>query len=376
MLAEFERVEPQILTEFQSTLKHANDLTVNADSSLTRLSGEMSDITVSLQKSLASAGQNVDDLSQTLDVTAKTSSVKVDTLLASLNSTAVSLNASVDSLRKLADNPQIHDNLIATTRSVALTAKTFADLTGDLRRVTGNAETQAQLRDTVANIDAAAQKADSLLASLGGKSSVYGVDAGATPESERTGSRESARARHGARNESRQCKGQAGRDGGAPGGPLRADQWPGQESRIAAGAREPTRAAAPRLREHRLAALERRPRPAERRQSVPLAEGKDERLRRRQRPRRDTDVERRGTHVGRRQQRESRRRHPVLAPRRHGNGEAGKLGDRHSAVRSAPRDARRVRQPLIAAPFLQIFAGERDTLQRDRRAVIGLQTQF
>jgi len=181
MLAEFERVEPQILTEFQSTLKNANTLTLNADSSLTRLSGQMTDITASLSKSLAAASSNVVDLSETLDTTAKTSSAKVDTLLASLNTTATALSSSVDSLRQLAGNPQIHENLVATTRSVALTAKTFADLTGDLQRVTGNPQTQAQLRDTVANIDAAAQKADSLLAALGGKSSVYGVDAGATP---------------------------------------------------------------------------------------------------------------------------------------------------------------------------------------------------
>jgi hypothetical protein len=37
------------------------------------------------------------------------------------------------------------------------------------------------LRDTVANLDATMQKADSLLGSLGGSSHVYGVDAGATP---------------------------------------------------------------------------------------------------------------------------------------------------------------------------------------------------
>jgi hypothetical protein len=37
------------------------------------------------------------------------------------------------------------------------------------------------LRDTVANVDAAAQKANSLLAQFGGRSSVYGVDRGATP---------------------------------------------------------------------------------------------------------------------------------------------------------------------------------------------------
>jgi hypothetical protein len=53
--------------------------------------------------------------------------------------------------------------------------------------VTGNPQTQAQLRDTIANTDAATQKLNSLLHSLGATSSVYGVDAGATPAPVRSG---------------------------------------------------------------------------------------------------------------------------------------------------------------------------------------------
>jgi len=181
MLAQFEDAEPQLLAELQSTLKNTNSLTMNANGSLTRLSAQASEITTQLSQTLADASSRVVDLTSTLDTTAKSGSVRVNSLLASLDTTATSLSASVDALRELATNPQIHQNLIATTRSVALTAKTFADLTGDLRSVTGNAATQAQMRDTVAHIDTAAQKADSLLAELGGRSSVPGVDVGATP---------------------------------------------------------------------------------------------------------------------------------------------------------------------------------------------------
>jgi ABC-type transporter Mla subunit MlaD len=373
MLAEFERVEPQILTEFQSTLKHANDLTVNADSSLTRLSGEMSDITVSLQKSLASAGQNVDDLSQTLDVTAKTSSVKVDTLLASLNSTAVSLNASVDSLRKLADNPQIHDNLIATTRSVALTAKTFADLTGDLRRVTGNAETQAQLRDTVANIDAAAQKADSLLASLGGKSSVYGVDAGATPNPNAPGPG----------NPHAPGTGPATNPGGKP--PAATAALPaGLSARISSLAKN---LVSLQVRVSQLAPQ----RPGSANIGSPLLSadrGPQSDVNLFLLPKAKTSgfvgVNDLGatqtwnvaglTSVGGSNVKVGGgilySRLGVMATAKQGNfGIDTRLYDlRHPTLD--------VYGNLFAAPFLQIFAGERDTLQRDRRAVFGLQTQF
>jgi hypothetical protein len=54
-------------------------------------------------------------------------------------------------------------------------------MTQDLRTVTGNPQTQAQLRDTIANTDAATQKLNSLLRSFGATSNVYGVDPGATP---------------------------------------------------------------------------------------------------------------------------------------------------------------------------------------------------
>jgi hypothetical protein len=98
-----------------------------------------------------------------------------------LNSTAVSLNDSMSSLRSFATDPRLKNNLLATVQSVSDTTHNLALLTSDLRTVTADPQTQAQLRNTVANLDATLQKANSLLGSLGGTSSVYGVDAGATP---------------------------------------------------------------------------------------------------------------------------------------------------------------------------------------------------
>jgi len=84
-------------------------------------------------------------------------------------------------LHDIATNPKVKGNLINTTRDFALTAHTFALLTEDFRKVTANPQTQNQLRDTVAQLDATSQKVDSLVGQLGGTSKVYGVDAGATP---------------------------------------------------------------------------------------------------------------------------------------------------------------------------------------------------
>ncbi|HEY4441685.1 MAG TPA: hypothetical protein VGN14_14595, partial [Candidatus Elarobacter sp.] len=116
-----------------------------------------------------------------LDQNVRRNSSKVDSLLASLNSSAVSLNATATSIQRLAQNPQISQNLLDTTRGLAQTSTTIAEIAGDFRKVTSNPQTQAQLTDTIANTDAATQKLNSILAGFGGVSHVYGVDRGATP---------------------------------------------------------------------------------------------------------------------------------------------------------------------------------------------------
>jgi len=181
VLAQLQRAEPHLLGELRSALDNANTLTVTANRSLTRASSAVEALTDSLQKNLTLASSNVVDLTGSLDAVVKRNSGQVDLLLARLAQTSRTFGQTVDSLHDLATNPKVKNNLIDTTRDFALTAKTFAELTGDLRKVTGNPQTQAQLRDTVAQLDATSQKVDSLVGQLGGRSKVYGVDAGATP---------------------------------------------------------------------------------------------------------------------------------------------------------------------------------------------------
>lgn len=187
LLADLQTREPKLLDTFQSALTNANEITIQSNQEIQRLSRRVNDLADTLQTTMNSAGGNVVDLTKQLDVIARTDSVKVDGLLNQLAVTSKSLNETVDSVKSLAANPQIRGNLIETTQSIADTTKTIASIVSDLHNVTGNAQTQAQLRDTVANIDATSQKANSLLASFGGKSSVYGVDPGATPAPGGTG---------------------------------------------------------------------------------------------------------------------------------------------------------------------------------------------
>ncbi len=174
MLAELQKREPALLSELQTTLANANTLTSNANEQVQSLFG-------TLQPAITRASDNIVELTNTLNQTVASNSGKVDTLLTTLNGTAVSLNESINALKSIATNPNVKQNLLQTTRSVAQTTQILSQLTSDLRQITGNPQTQSQLRDTVAQLDAATQKANSLLASLGGVSHVYGVDTGATP---------------------------------------------------------------------------------------------------------------------------------------------------------------------------------------------------
>jgi phospholipid/cholesterol/gamma-HCH transport system substrate-binding protein len=181
ILSQLQQSEPQLLAQLKSTLANANALTTTANRSLTQVTGEVQQLAASLQKNLTVASTNVVDLTGSLDDVVKRDSGSIDALLAQLSHTSRSFGETVDSLRDVATNPKVKANLISTTRDFALTARTFAELTQDFRTITGNPQTQNQLRDTVAQIDATSQKVDLLVGKLGGTSSVYGVDPGATP---------------------------------------------------------------------------------------------------------------------------------------------------------------------------------------------------
>ncbi len=170
MLADLSVREPKLLDTLQHTLESANSLTNTANQAV-------GDLTV--QARLASA--NVVALTDSLNNTVNGNTGRVNNILAQLDQMSVSLNKSTQSLQSLATNQDMKASLIATTKNIADTTQTIADLTRDLRTVTGNPETQAQLRDTISNVDAAAQRTNSLLGNFGGTSNVYGVDEGATP---------------------------------------------------------------------------------------------------------------------------------------------------------------------------------------------------
>ncbi len=170
VMAELQERTPRLLNTLQSTLDHANDLTMTANASVQTLMAKF-----------VAASANIEELSSTLNGTATESAPKLAQMLDRLDASAESLNRSMTALQGLATDPRLKNNLIETTRSVADTTQNLALLTHDLRTVTGDPQTQAQIRNTVSNLDATMQKANSLLGQLGGTSSVYGVDEGATP---------------------------------------------------------------------------------------------------------------------------------------------------------------------------------------------------
>jgi hypothetical protein len=174
MLATLETREPQLLNTLQTALVNVDDMT-------TQLRSTVADVSGTMESTMQQAGGHIVDMTAALDNTMGRNQYKIDMLLSTLDATAVALNKSMDQLASLTADPRLKNNLISTTSNIRDLTGNIAGLTSDLRNVTGNTQTQAQLRDTVANLDATMQKADSLLGTLGGQSRVYGVDAGATP---------------------------------------------------------------------------------------------------------------------------------------------------------------------------------------------------
>jgi ABC-type transporter Mla subunit MlaD len=181
MLAQLADREPKLLATLQSALNNANDISVTTKASFAQLSRRIDAVSSTLQLAVQQSSANINDLTAQLDNSVRRNSGHFDAIVASLDASARDLNRTADHVAGLASDPQLRANILQTTQGIAQTATTFASIAGDLRNVTGNPQTQSQLRDTVANVDAAAQKANSLLAQFGGRSSVYGVDRGATP---------------------------------------------------------------------------------------------------------------------------------------------------------------------------------------------------
>ncbi|MBV8639455.1 MAG: MCE family protein [Candidatus Eremiobacteraeota bacterium] len=174
MMSGLEKSEPKLLSTLQQALTNANDLTLT-------LKGSVTTMTAQLQSSLGQASANIVSLTGTLNDTAKLNSARINDILVQFDATSRALDVSMTQLESLATNKELKSNLLATVSNIKDTTQNIADLTHDLQSVTGDPQTQAQVKNTVANLDATMQRANSLLGELGGTSSVYGVDQGATP---------------------------------------------------------------------------------------------------------------------------------------------------------------------------------------------------
>ncbi len=166
MLADLERREPRLLNTFQAALDNANAISGTANRSFQHLSDRIDSLSSTLQVAIQQSSANINDMTGQLDATLHRNTGHLDSIVAALDASAQDLNRTADHVESLAGDPRLHANIVATTQGIAQTATTFASIANDLRNVTGNMQTQAQLRDTMANVDAAAQKANSLLGSV------------------------------------------------------------------------------------------------------------------------------------------------------------------------------------------------------------------
>jgi phospholipid/cholesterol/gamma-HCH transport system substrate-binding protein len=174
MLSQLAAREPKLLDTMQATLTNADELTMTMKATVASLA-------TSLQNSLPQATANLVALTGTLNDNVQLNSARITDILVQFDQSSHALNASMTSLQSLAGDKTLRGNILDTTTNIAETTKNIAGLTHDLRNVTGDPQTQAELKNTIANLDATMQKANSLLSALGGSSNVYRVDVNATP---------------------------------------------------------------------------------------------------------------------------------------------------------------------------------------------------
>ena len=125
MLVQLEDSEPRLLGSLQSAIDHANVLTSEGTKRLFRLTDRFETLTSTLQLALDAGSKNIVDMTATLDRTTHRNSANVDTIFSMLSRSSVALNQTVDQVRDLATDPQIHQNLLDTTRGLAQTATTI-----------------------------------------------------------------------------------------------------------------------------------------------------------------------------------------------------------------------------------------------------------
>jgi hypothetical protein len=172
LLAQLQHRAPRLLDAMQEAVDNGSKLTKDADRSLVSVAASSRLLIAQLSESIAIASSNLIDLTARLDAATKTGEPRVERITAQLDLASKELAESINALHKIAADPALHENVIATTRSLAETSATFSSLLNDFRKVTGDEQTQARLRDIVTNLDSATQRADSLLGTLGGKSNL------------------------------------------------------------------------------------------------------------------------------------------------------------------------------------------------------------
>lgn len=163
ILAVLQAREPQMLESLQTTL------------------ADIDTLSHTLNDSLGSAGRSIAEMAATLNSTATLDAPRVSAMLAQLSDASYELHRSMSAIESVATDPNLRASVVATTQNIAQTTHNLALLTADLRMITANPVAQAQMRDTIANLDATMQRAASLLERFGGRSHVYGVDPDATP---------------------------------------------------------------------------------------------------------------------------------------------------------------------------------------------------
>ncbi len=176
---------PQLASRFNSVASDTDALIQHADGSLTALTGELQTTVAQLDQTIGVSGQNIDQLTGNLNGLVRENRAQLTDLIDDLAKTADNLNKTMAGIASIAQDPLLHDSLIGTARNVQDATAKLKAMATDLQSITGDTKTQAELKQTIANLQGVTAKANALLGNFStaeqGEGEAPGPNASASP---------------------------------------------------------------------------------------------------------------------------------------------------------------------------------------------------
>ncbi len=105
-----------------------------------------------LRSDAADIGANVRQASGSVNTLIQDNTGNINTIVMNLRQMSSSLRNTASALESLADNPQVHDDILAIAANIRKVSEEVAGIAGDIRSITGDPKVQEDIKETVSNV--------------------------------------------------------------------------------------------------------------------------------------------------------------------------------------------------------------------------------